>query len=60
MTLAPEQRKTCTLKSPYVKVPGDKQRWNHPDAVARDGGCDCCAHYHCPNCGLDFSVELPE
>jgi hypothetical protein len=60
MTLTPDPRKVCTKERPYVKEPGVKQQWSHPDAVAYDGSCDCCDHYRCPNCGLDFKVELPE
>lgn len=58
-----QERHTCTKEDPYRR---DKHtgKVEHPDAsYVRDrdwGGGENTAEYHCPNCGLNFSVELPQ
>lgn len=50
-------RKICTIDNPMPK--DDAGRWQHPDAIEIGNG-EYSAHYKCPNCNLEFSVELPE
>lgn len=58
-------RNTCTKEAPYK--PGMPGRWQHPDAVlvgedfGKGGGVADGDYedYRCPNCGKEFSVELP-
>ena len=53
----------CCEERPWA--PDKKGRWQHPQAQSagadRDYGLGInCAQYHCPICGLDFEVELPQ
>ncbi len=51
-------RFVCTWDAPRPKdAPG---RWIHPEAKAVSSGSDYFDRYHCQNCGLTFTVELPE
>lgn len=50
--------KTETMRPmPYGNAPA---RWMHPDA--KDTGRESAYFdfYHCPNCGLNFSVEVAD
>ncbi len=61
----PPERQVCTKESPMP--PGDKGRWQHPDADYIDddygaGGGVADGDYEkykCPHCGKIFYVELP-
>lgn len=55
-------RFVCTKTQPMRPTPygNSPDRWMHPDA--KDTGRES-AHfdfYHCPNCGLNFSVEVAD
>lgn len=55
-------RLICTKEKPYVKV-NKEDRWEHLDAEwikQRDWDGYSEDVYHCPNCDLTFSVELPQ
>ena len=52
-----EERFVCAKDNPWDNTKG---RSVHEDAIVIDSDCDCCEKYHCPNCGLDFKVELPQ
>lgn len=52
----------CSKTQPMRPTPygNSPERWMHPDA--KDTGRES-AHfdfYHCPNCGLNFSVEVAD
>ena len=54
----------CTKENPYNK---DNMKlneyWQHPDAVEvseQDIDYSTYVTYSCPNCGLEFTVELPD
>lgn len=51
------ERQRCTSDAPMPE--GAAGYWEHPDAREVGDG-EYSAHYSCPNCGLAFSLELPE
>ena len=52
------ERYVCTADAPWT--PNLSKRVVHPDAVSTDSDDPYWDHYRCPNCGLKFSVEVPE
>ena len=55
-------RFVCTKQMPMRPMRGANtpELWMHPDA--RDTGRESAYwdYYHCPNCGLNFSVEVAD
>lgn len=55
---------TCTKENPWDRSDKSGARVQHPDAVEgeqRDGWpSGDTVDYRCPNCGLKFTVELPQ
>lgn len=52
-------RKTCTKETPRPANAPASEFWKHPDAVMEYDG-DSYERYECPNCGLRFSVTIPD
>lgn len=54
----------CTKELPYTKDRAKNKRIIHPDAVEQrqNNGYPCgdIVDYECPNCGKEFSIELPQ
>jgi hypothetical protein len=52
-----QNRHICTERDPWTK---DKAAMCcHPDAVCTREG-DHSEDYHCPHCGHDFTITLPD
>lgn len=62
VTLNTDTRHVCTAADPWTPAKGP--RAEHPDAVYKDdfdyGHGEYCERYVCPNCGMNFQVELPQ
>jgi len=54
--VADDKRYICTKTHPWDV---NKGRAMHPDAFIVHSG-DYYDRYECPNCGLQFDVEVPE
>lgn len=51
--------KKCTKDHPFVPPPKDNEFWLHEDAYNKFPESDfIIATFHCPNCGIDFDVDM--
>ena len=53
----------CTKEFPYASNNSLDGYWKHSDAIEvseRDIDYSTYVTYKCPNCGLQFEVELPD
>jgi len=53
-------RQLCTKENPMPLSLVNEGQWSHPNATEQDMDSDYYIYYHCPNCGLDFKVEMPD
>lgn len=53
-------RLICTINNPLPKELQKGHRAMHPEALSVDGPSDHYDYYHCPACGINFSVELSD